>query len=332
MAPALRRRARPPGLAQGPAGAAAPPSAAFTARTGALARGRPRRRRAGYGGRADGHPSGTLGRPACRALRGGRPGRAPGIGGRGWEPARASPRLRRRAGRPAPPGHPLRHRRARLGARPQHPSGAGAPSIRSGSTATTGRLGAADLRRSAYHEAGHGLGFERTGSAHVVQVDLVQRRDSVGATSAVPGLGPSPTRKEIEGLVVALLSGRAAEIAFLGEPSAGAGGDVTSDLARATTLLAGAHASLGLGEGLAYRGAPHEVAVGLTLDPRLLDAVERDLARLGSEALALVEANRAVVEAVAELLVEGRVVSGDTLRALIAEADQTRAARDGGHA
>ena len=194
------------------------------------------------------------------------------------------------------------------------------------------RRSAADLRRSAYHEAGHGLGFERTGSAHVVQVDLVQRRDSVGATSAVPGLGPSPTRKEIEGLVVALLSGRAAEIAFLGEPSAGAGGDVASDLARATTLLAGAHASLGLGEGLAYRGAPHEVAVGLTLDPRLLDAVERDLARLGSEALALVEANRAVVEAVAELLVEGRVVSGDTLRALIAEADQTRAARDGGHA
>ncbi|MGH1572382.1 AAA family ATPase [Methylobacterium sp. P31] len=189
----------------------------------------------------------------------------------------------------------------------------------------------ADRRRSAFHEAGHGVAFERTGAAHVAQVDLVPRRDSVGATSAEIRLGPSPTRAEIEGLAVALLSGRAAEILFLGEPSAGAGGDSRSDLARVTTLLAGNHGSLGLGEGLAYRGAPHEVAVGLTLQPGLLEAVERDLTRLSGEALALVEANRATVEAVAELLVATRVVSGDALRTLIAEADHNRAAQ-GGHA
>lgn len=189
----------------------------------------------------------------------------------------------------------------------------------------------ADRRRSAFHEAGHGVAFERTGAAHVAQVDLVPRRDSVGATSAEIRLGPSPTRAEIEGLAVALLSGRAAEILFLGEPSAGAGGDSRSDLARVTTLLAGNHGSLGLGERLAYRGAPHEVAVGLTLQPGLLEAVERDLTRLSGEALALVEANRATVEAVAELLVATRVVSGDALRTLIAEADHNRAAQ-GGHA
>ncbi|MBL7406077.1 AAA family ATPase, partial [Escherichia coli] len=75
----------------------------------------------------------------------------------------------------------------------------------------------------------------------------------------------------------------------------------------------------------------HEVAVGLTLQPGLLEAVERDLTRLSGEALALVEANRATVEAVAELLVATRVVSGDALRTLIAEADHNRAAQ-GGHA
>ncbi len=97
-----------------------------------------------------------------------------------------------------------------------------------------------------------------------------------------------------------------------------------------TTLLAGNHASLGLGDRLAYRGAPHEVAVALSLDPTLLGAVERDLDRLSGEALAVMEANRTAVAAVAELLIARRLVSGDALRALIAEADQHRAAQDGG--
>ncbi|AWV14145.1 MULTISPECIES: AAA family ATPase [Methylobacterium] len=187
----------------------------------------------------------------------------------------------------------------------------------------------ADRRRSAYHEAGHAVAFERIG-ARVAQVDLVPRRDSLGATSVATRLGQSPTRAEIEGLAVALLCGRAAEILFLGEPSAGAGGDSRSDLARVTTLLAGNHASLGLGDRLAYRGAPHEVAVALSLDPTLLGAVERDLDRLSGEALAVMEANRTAVAAVAELLIARRLVSGDALRALIAEADQHRAAQDGG--
>ncbi len=189
----------------------------------------------------------------------------------------------------------------------------------------------ADRRRSAFHEAGHAVAFERIG-ARVAQVDLVPRRDSLGATSVAAHIGQSPTRAEIEGLAVALLCGRAAEILFLGEPSAGAGGDSRSDLARVTTLIAGAHASLGLGDRLAYRGAPHEVAVALSLDTRLLEAVERDLARLSGQALAVMEANRTAVQAVAELLIERRLVSGDALRKLLADTTPADAAPNGGHA
>jgi len=178
---------------------------------------------------------------------------------------------------------------------------------------------AADRRRSAYHEAGHAVGFEATGAGHVAQVDLVPRRDSVGATTVTTRLGPSPTRAEIERLAIALLCGRAAEIVLLGEPSAGAGGDSRSDLARVTTLLAGNHGSLGLGEGLAYRGAPHEVAVALRLDPLLLAAIETDLDRLSDEARRFIASNRAIVETVAERLMAHRLVSGDALRALIDE-------------
>ena len=200
-----------------------------------------------------------------------------------------------------------------------------------GRVAPSDQVTPADRRRSAFHEAGHAVAFERIG-ARVAQVDLVPRRDSIGATSVETRLGQSPTRAEIEGLAVALLSGRAAEIRFLGEPSAGAGGDSRSDLARATTLLAGAHGSLGLGEGLAYRGAPQDVAVRLSLDPGLLEAVERDLARLSAEALNLVDANRVAVGAVAELLIERRLVSGDALRRLLTDTKTNVEAPTGGHA
>ena len=59
-------------------------------------------------------------------------------------------------------------------------------------------------------------------------------------------LGPLPTRDDLERMVVGLLCGRAAETVFLGEASAGSGGDADSDLARATAFVAGIHGSFGL--------------------------------------------------------------------------------------
>lgn len=173
--------------------------------------------------------------------------------------------------------------------------------------------------RSALHEAGHGVGAEVLRVGRVAQVDLVLRGDSAGATSIKPLLSSSPTRDDLERMVIFLLCGRAAETVFLGEASAGAGGDATSDLARATAFVAGIHASMGLGDALAYRGTMEEVARALRDDPGLRGAVEADLARLQAEAEKLVRRFGDAVEAVAEALLDRRVIGGDALRAMVAE-------------
>ncbi|MFC6791753.1 hypothetical protein ACFQE0_20450 [Methylobacterium komagatae] len=185
--------------------------------------------------------------------------------------------------------------------------------------------------RSALHEAAHAVGAEVLRIAHVEQVDLILRETAAGGTSMRSRLGPLPTRDGLERMVTSLLCGRAAETVFLGEASAGSGGDATSDLARATAFVAGIHGSFGLGGGIIYRGPMEAVAHTLAADHALRAAVEADLARLQGEAERLVSEYQDVVQAVAEALLERRVLGGDALRRLIAEARPGRArqAEDG---
>lgn len=172
--------------------------------------------------------------------------------------------------------------------------------------------------RGALHEAGHAVGVELLRTADVQQVDLIPRGTAGGGTVTRRRIGTLPTRGDLERLVVGLLCGRAAETVFLGEASSGAGGDAGSDLARATALVAAIHGSYGLGGTLAYRGAMEDLGRRLSGDPGLHAAVEADLARLSDEAERLVTENQGAVQAVAEALVERRVLGGDALRGLIA--------------
>lgn len=126
------------------------------------------------------------------------------------------------------------------------------------------------------------------------------------------------TKGRTESLVMFLLAGMCAEIAFTGEASSGAGGAVTSDLARSTEILAANHASLGFGDGLAYRSSSEDAARLLTLDRVLLGEVEKDLRRLQEATSAMVESNRAAVSELAEALLRSRVVSGDEVREIVA--------------
>lgn len=188
---------------------------------------------------------------------------------------------------------------------------------------------AGEKMRSALHEAAHAVGAEVLAIAHVERVDLILRETAAGGTSMRTRLGPLPTRDDLERMVTGLLCGRAAETVFLGEASAGSGGDATSDLARATAFVAGIHGSFGLGGGIAYRGPMESVARTLAGDPALRAAVEADLARLLGDAERLVAEYQDVVQAVAEALLERRVLGGDALRRYIAEARPGRARQPG---
>ncbi|MBE7243322.1 MAG: AAA family ATPase [Actinomycetospora chiangmaiensis] len=189
---------------------------------------------------------------------------------------------------------------------------------------------AGEKMRSALHEAGHAVGAELLKIAEVEQVDLILRETAAGGTAMRGRLGLLPTRDDLERMVVGLLCGRAAETVFLGEASAGSGGDAGSDLARATAFVAGIHGSFGLGGGLAYRGPMEELGRTLGGDPALRAAVEADLARLSAEAERLVSEHQDTVQAVAEALLDRRVLSGDALRRFISDARPGRARQAGG--
>ncbi|GEO97873.1 AAA family ATPase [Methylobacterium haplocladii] len=175
--------------------------------------------------------------------------------------------------------------------------------------------------RCALHEAGHAVSVEILGTGHIKQVDIVARASNGGATAIVPNETSMPLKDDLERLVVSLLCGRAAELVFLREACGGSGGARDSDLARATALVAGVHGSFGLGGSLAYLGTMDDFARGLRNDGAARAAVETDLARLQGEAVKLIEHHAVSVRTVAERLIAHRVVSGDTLRAILAGSD-----------
>ncbi|QZO02160.1 hypothetical protein [Chenggangzhangella methanolivorans] len=101
---------------------------------------------------------------------------------------------------------------------------------------------------------------------------------------------------------------------------AGSGGVEASDLAVATSLLAGAHGSFGLGKKLTFLGAADRVAATLSTNEQLRNGVEADLARLQLRANDLVRRHRTEIEAVAALLVHHRFVRGEDVARLCRDA------------
>ncbi|MBW7973547.1 AAA family ATPase [Bradyrhizobium sp. BR 10289] len=172
------------------------------------------------------------------------------------------------------------------------------------------------LRRIAVHEAGHAIVCLTLGIDEVALVDLVGSAGALGRTVTRRRAGVE-TRPTIEQRVCAELGGRAAEVViYAGDCSANA----ASDLAAATTAIAGLHASTGLGAGLAYLGDEHAAAALLRVDRNLRDAVNADLARLQARAVDIVRARRGSLEALAEALIDRRHLTGDEVRAIVANA------------
>lgn len=181
-------------------------------------------------------------------------------------------------------------------------------------------------RRACLHESGHAVASVRLEPGVLAAVSVVGDGQVGGSISRRPRPPALPLRADLEGEAVALLAGRAAEIAFLGEASAGSGGDESSDLARVTAIVTRVHATLGLGFGLTFRGRDEDLLEAVRRDRDLARAVEADIRRLMEDALDLVDRNRDAVEAVATALAERRALSGAEARAIVeANPERTRA-------
>lgn len=177
----------------------------------------------------------------------------------------------------------------------------------------------AKLRRIAVHEAGHAVVAIVVGVGTVRSVRVGGRQGGGGVTSIAPDSSDLDTRQSIEGQVVGILGGRAAEIVLLGAPSAGAGGSERSDLALATRLVACMELSFGLGEdGLAYLGDANTAIEELRLDRTTRQRVDERLQRLQARACEIVEKHRDQIADVADALIEKSFLSGEEIEKILA--------------
>jgi ATP-dependent Zn protease len=171
----------------------------------------------------------------------------------------------------------------------------------------------AERRTIATHEAGHATVAWLVGTSRRLEVLSVIKRNSALGLLAHSDTEErwTQTESELRALVQIALAGMAAELVFFGERSSGA----AADLKYATTLAAQMVGTMGMGDTLISYEAVQ--AGGSNLSAKVLSSDEGreavahllDAARL--EVISLLEANRHVVEALRDALLERDELVGD---------------------
>ena len=168
-------------------------------------------------------------------------------------------------------------------------------------------------KRHAIRAAAHIAAAHITGHARPVSATLT----ADGARTEVQPVAHSHDPAAVSAALITTLAGRAAEAVLLGAPSGLAGGGPTSDLACATKTALTEALSLGRGDGLTWQVSDTDPALLFVRHRGLRDTVDGRLHAAYARARALIEGNRAAVDAIAaHLLVDGHV-DRDTLRDLL---------------
>ena len=174
-------------------------------------------------------------------------------------------------------------------------------------------------RRIAVHEAGHAVVTTLLRPGGVVEVRLGSASGFSGQVETTHDT--RSTRESVDGTLLELLAGRAAEEVVLGGYSGGSGGTANSDLAVATCLSVALETALGLGIiGPVWLGLPTSESVGpmLALRPALAARVQAHLEEVHAEAAAMIRDRVAAVTAVADALVAARSLTGAEIAELVA--------------
>ncbi|MFY0624146.1 MAG: AAA family ATPase [Pelagimonas sp.] len=167
----------------------------------------------------------------------------------------------------------------------------------------------------AVHEAGHALVGVAT---DIATPRLLALQGDGGVTHAEQRV-VHQRRSELDAALALDMAGRAAERIVFGEASAGAGGASDSDLARATTVAVAMEAAWGLGDRLTWSGDPETIIARLRLDPPLAARVEDHLRRAEERALAILQAQRPLLEEIGAALRERGMLTGPALDELISQ-------------
>lgn len=159
-----------------------------------------------------------------------------------------------------------------------------------------------ELRQVAIHEAGHVV------AAHVLGFSVasvsIMASGPAGGVTRMQDLPAAPDRKELEGLVMVHLGGRAADL-VVGQ---GANAGAAEDLATATNMISDGICRFGLFGTLTQ------------LDPAgsdLAEMIEGHLNRLLRRTVALIKPNAMVVTALADALLAGRILDQTQINQIV---------------
>jgi cell division protease FtsH len=173
-----------------------------------------------------------------------------------------------------------------------------------------------DRRRTAYHEAGHALvGMLTPGADPVRKVSIIPRGSALGITFSTPDDDRlNYTKEHLEALLRMALGGRGAEEIAFGDITTGAEGDIVqvTRIARHMVGRWGMSAKVGL-VAVVPDGDEPMGADGFGL--RMRELVDEEVVRLIDDAhedvLALLRAERARLDALAEALLEHETLDED---------------------
>lgn len=167
--------------------------------------------------------------------------------------------------------------------------------------------------RLAVHESGHALAALALGHATGATIEIKDSFDPnldgfVGGTTTydlIPDYFPTAT--SLRNRIAVSLSGMAAEVAVFGDPSIGSGGEIGSDVERATAIARRMVGSYGLGKTPVFMGTVKELA-DKPLPERLEVEVSQMLAEEKERMLCMMTEQRERVLALAAEVVAHRIV------------------------
>ncbi|MFN7354613.1 MAG: ATP-dependent zinc metalloprotease FtsH [Pseudanabaena sp.] len=186
-----------------------------------------------------------------------------------------------------------------------------------------------EKRIVAYHEVGHALvGALNPGSGRVEKISIVPRgMAALGYTLQLPTEDRFlMSKEEIEAQIATLLGGRSAEEIIFGSITTGA----SNDLQRATELADKMVTSYGMSEvlgPLAYQKQQNQFLGGMEMArnvrPGTSEAIDKEIKTIvenaHAKALAILNANRDLLESISEKLLETEVIEGEFLSNLLAQ-------------
>ncbi len=186
-----------------------------------------------------------------------------------------------------------------------------------------------EKRIVAYHEVGHALvGALNPSSGRIEKISIIPRgMAALGYTLQLPTEDRFLMSKEdIEAQIATLLGGRSAEEIIFGSITTGA----SNDLQRATELADKMVTSYGMSQvlgPLAYQKQQNQFLGGMEMarnvSPATSEAIDKEIKAIvenaHASALAILNANRELLESISEKLLETEVIEGDFLNDLLSQ-------------